>query len=59
MPYPEDFDPEHNPIYWPAIFAVFAVQMIVLIAVSFAVINHSSFATASSPDVKAKVLEPR
>jgi hypothetical protein len=59
MPRPEDFDPEHNPIFWPAIFAVFAVQMIVLIAVSIAVINHSSFATAASPDVKAKVIEAR
>jgi hypothetical protein len=49
MPKPEDFDPEHNPIHWPAILAVFAVQMIVLIAGSIAVINHSS-ATASSPD---------
>jgi hypothetical protein len=47
MPKPEDFDPEHRPIYWPAILAVLAVQMIVLIAVSMAVAKHSSFATAS------------
>jgi hypothetical protein len=57
MPKPEDFDPEHNPIHWPAILAVFAVQMIVLIAVSIAVINHSSFATASTQDVKAAALK--
>jgi hypothetical protein len=57
MPKPEDFDPEHNPIHWPAILAVFAVQMIVLVAVSVAVINRSSSATASSQDVKATVLK--
>jgi hypothetical protein len=57
MPKPEDFDPEHNPINWPAILAVFAVQMIVLIAVSIAVINHSSSATASTQDVKAAALK--
>jgi hypothetical protein len=56
MPKPEDFNPENNPIYWPAILAVFAVQLIVFFAVSIAVINHSS-ATASSPDAKAKVLK--
>ena len=55
MPRPEDFDPEHNPIYWPAIWVVFVVQMIVLITLSIAVVNHASFATASSPDVNAKV----
>ena len=32
MPRPEDFDPEQNPIYWPTILAVFAAQMIALIA---------------------------
>lgn len=58
MPKPEDFDPEQNPIYWPAILAVFAVQMIVLIAVSIAIANHSS-ATTSSPDVEAKVVLKR
>ena len=55
MPRPEDFDPEQNPVCWPAILAVFVVQMIVLITLSIAVVNHASFATASSPDVKAKV----
>jgi hypothetical protein len=32
-------DPE-NRIYWPAIFVVFAVQMVLLIAVSIAIANH-------------------
>ena len=57
MPKPEDFDPEHNPIHWPVILAVFAVQMIVLIAVSIAVINHSSSATASTQYVKAAAIK--
>jgi hypothetical protein len=47
-------EPENYRIYWPAILAVFAVQMVLLIAVSFAVANHSSVATASIPDVKVK-----
>jgi hypothetical protein len=47
---------ENYRIYWPAILAVFAVQMTVLFAVCIAVANHSSFTTASSPDVKAKLL---
>jgi hypothetical protein len=34
--------------------AVFAVQVIVLITVSIAVANHSSFTTASSTDVKVE-----
>ena len=54
MPRPEDFDPEQNPIYWPTILAVFAAQMIALIAMSIAVINHTSV-TASSQDVEAMV----
>ena len=52
MPRPEDFNSENSRICWPAILVVFAVQMIVLIALSIAVANHSSFATASSPDIK-------
>ena len=56
MPKPEDFNPENDHIHWPAILVVFAVQMVLLIAVSIAVANHSSFATASSQDVKAKLL---
>jgi hypothetical protein len=56
MPKPKDFNPENYHIYWPAILGVFAVQMAVLIAVSIAVASHSNFTTASSPDVKAKVL---
>jgi hypothetical protein len=56
MPKPEDFNPENYAIYWPAILLVFTVQMVVLIAVSIAVANHSGFATASSRDVKANVL---
>jgi hypothetical protein len=54
MPQPEDFNPESARICWPAIAVVFAVQMIVLITISFAVANHSSFATAS---VNTTVLE--
>jgi hypothetical protein len=44
---------ENYRIYWPAILVVLAVQMTVLVAVSIVVANHSSFTTASSPDVKA------
>ncbi len=51
---PEDFNSENRHICWPAILAVFAVQMIVLISVSIAVANHSSIATASSTDVEAR-----
>jgi hypothetical protein len=47
---PEQFNSENDRIWWPAILAVFAVQMIVLIALSIAVANHSSFATTSSTD---------
>jgi hypothetical protein len=54
---PQDFNSENYRICWPAIFAVFAVQMIVLISLSIAVANHSSFATASSTDVNAKTLK--
>ena len=35
MPTPEDFNPENSRICWPAILAVFAVQMIVLITLSW------------------------
>lgn len=51
---PDDFNSENSRIYWPAILAVFAVQMTVLIILSIAVANHSSFATASSPDIGVK-----
>jgi hypothetical protein len=51
---PEDFNSKDYRICWPAILAVFAVQMIVLTTLSIAVANHSSFTTASSTDVKAK-----
>jgi hypothetical protein len=54
---PQDFNSENYRICWPAILAVFAVQMIVLITLSIAVANHSSFATASSTDVEAKPLK--
>ena len=47
---PEQFNSENDRIWWPAILAVLAVQMIVLIALSIAVANHSSFATTSSTD---------
>ena len=53
MPTPEDFNPENSRICWPAILAVLAVQMIVLITLSIAVANHSDFATASSQAFKA------
>jgi hypothetical protein len=53
---PEDFHSDNHRICWSAILAVFVVQMIVLIAVSIAVVNHSSFATASSTDVKVIAL---
>jgi hypothetical protein len=48
-------EPENYRIYWPAILAVFAVQMVLLIAVSIAVANHSSVTTASSRDVRSKL----
>jgi hypothetical protein len=50
---PENVNLGKYRICWPAILAVFTVQMIVLITLSIAVANHSSFATASSTDVKA------
>jgi 5-bromo-4-chloroindolyl phosphate hydrolysis protein len=53
----EQFNSENERICWPAILAVLAVQMIVLIALSIAVANHSSFATASSTDTKANSLK--
>jgi hypothetical protein len=49
---PEDFTSEKYRIHWPAILAIFAVQMIVLIAISIAVANRSSFVTASSVATK-------
>ena len=54
---PQEFNAENDRISWPAIFAVFAVQMIVLIVLSIAVANHSSFATDSSTDTKANSLK--
>jgi hypothetical protein len=54
---PEAFNSENYRICWPAILAVFAVQMIVLITVSIAVANHSSFVSASSTDVKSEPLK--
>jgi hypothetical protein len=54
---PEDFNSENDRICWPAILAVFAVQMIVLITLSIAVANHTSLATASSTGVEAKPLK--
>jgi hypothetical protein len=54
---PEAFNSETYRICWPAILVVFAVQMIVLIALSIAVADHSRFVTASSTDVKAKPLK--
>jgi hypothetical protein len=56
MPRPEDFNPENARIHWPIILMVFAIQMVLLVAVSIAVANHSSLATASSPDVKAELV---
>lgn len=55
---PKDFDSANYGISWPAILAVFAVQMVVLIAlIAIAVANHSSFAAASSTEVEAKPLK--
>jgi hypothetical protein len=54
MPNPEDYNPENYRIVWPAILAVFVVQMVLLIAVSIAVVNHSSIATAPSLDVTSE-----
>jgi hypothetical protein len=54
---PEAFNSENCRICWPAILAVFVVQMIVLIALSIAVADHSRFVTASSMDVKAERLK--
>jgi hypothetical protein len=54
---PKDFDSANYRISWPSILAVFAVQMVMLIALAIAVANHSSFATASSSDVEAKPLK--
>jgi hypothetical protein len=45
---PEQFNSENDRILWPAILAVLVVQMIVLISLSIAVANHSSFMTAST-----------
>ena len=56
MPNPEDFNPTNNHISWPALLAVFAVQLFVLITVLVAVSNHSNLATASSPELKGSVL---
>jgi hypothetical protein len=39
-------------IHWSAILVIFAVQLIVLIALSIVVANHSSFVTASSVATK-------
>jgi hypothetical protein len=49
---PEDFTSKKYRIYWPAILLIFVVQIIVLIALSIAVANHSSFETASSAATK-------
>jgi hypothetical protein len=54
---PEEFSSENCRICWPAILTVFALQMIVLIALSIAVANHSGFATAASTGVEAKPLK--
>jgi hypothetical protein len=39
----QEFNAENDRISWPAIFAVFAVQMIVLIVLSIAVANQFQF----------------
>ena len=54
---PEQFNSENERIWWPAILAVLAVQMIVLIVLSIAVANHSSFATLSSTGTKVNPLK--
>jgi hypothetical protein len=54
---PEDFNSENYRICWPAILAVLAVQMIVLITLSIAVVNHSTFARPLHPQTSAKPLK--
>jgi hypothetical protein len=54
---PEDSQSENYRICWPAIFAVFAVQMILLIVLSVAVVNHSSSATATSKGVEVMAVK--
>jgi hypothetical protein len=56
MPNPEDFNPSDNYISWPALLAMFAAQLFVLVTVLIAVSNHSNLATASSPELKERVL---
>jgi hypothetical protein len=46
-------EPKNDRIHWPLVLMMFAIQMVLLIAVSIVVANHSSFATASSSDVEA------
>jgi hypothetical protein len=48
---PEDLNPENCCIHWPG---VVAVQVVILIAVSIAVANHSGFTIASAPGFEAK-----
>jgi hypothetical protein len=54
---PADYNPENNRICWPAIFVVFAVQMIVLITLSVALVQHSTFTAASSADIQTRSLK--
>jgi len=54
---PEDFNSENYRICWPVILAVLAVQMIVLITLTIAVANHSSFARPLHPQMSAKPIK--
>ena len=51
--------PENTPeiyrIHWPAILVVLAVQLIVFIALTVAVTNHSGLAADSTANAKARL----
>jgi hypothetical protein len=48
---PEDFTPERLRIHWYAILLIFAVQLIVLIALSIVVANHSMSSSSAASRV--------
>ncbi len=53
---PEDFTPEKCRIHWTTILVAFGVQLTVLVALSIAVADHSSFETAPSVKVDLSVV---
>ncbi|MGC1561226.1 MAG: hypothetical protein WA820_15445 [Bradyrhizobium sp.] len=48
---PEDFTPERLRIHWYAILLIFVVQLIVLIALSIVVANHSMSSSSAASRV--------